>query len=136
MQRALASGCASGTLPRVITTAIIFGTLGWKTFLAAVVGLALFALAIGMWGYRRRRQHLIEKYGDAEIARRLMKGVLWQGETAEQVRESLGEPADIDQKVLKTKTKEVWKYRPTARNRFGLKITLDDGVVAGWEQND
>ena len=65
-----------------------------------------------------------------------MRGVLWQGETAEQLRESLGTPPDTDQKVLKTKTKEIWKYRPTKRNRFGLKVTLDDGIVTGWEQND
>ncbi len=65
-----------------------------------------------------------------------MRGVLWQGETAEQLRESLGNPADTDEKVLKTKTKEIWKYRPTARSRFGLKVTLDDGVVTGWEQKD
>jgi hypothetical protein len=135
-QRALASARACGTLPRVITSATFLALLGWKPLLAAIVALGLLALAIAVWGYRRRQQHLTERYGDPEIARRMMKGVLWQGETAEQVRESLGEPADIDQKVLKTKTKEVWKYRPTARNRFGLKVTLDDGVVTGWEQKD
>ena len=59
-----------------------------------------------------------------------------QGETQEQLLESLGRPEDIDKKVLKTKTKEIWKYRKTARNRFGLKVTLDDGIVTGWEQND
>ena len=36
--------------------------------------------------------------------------------------------------MLKTKVKEVWKYKPTGKNRYGLKITLDDGVVVGWEE--
>jgi len=26
--------------------------------------------------------------------------------------------------------------RKTARNRFGLKVTVDDRIVTGWEQND
>lgn len=120
----------------MVTSAIFLAALGWKSLLAGVVALGLLAVAFGVWGYRRRRRQLIDRYGDPEIARCLMKGILWQGETAEQVRESLGEPADIDEKVLKTKTKEVWKYRPTARNGFGLKITLDDGVVTGWAQQD
>ncbi len=107
-----------------------------EKILFGALGLAVFVLAVCVWAYRRRRRHLIEMYGDPEIARRIMKCILWKGETQEQLVESLGRPADIDQKVLKTKTKEVWKYRPTARNRFGLKVTLDDGIVAGWERND
>jgi hypothetical protein len=34
-----------------------------------------------VWAYGAA-QHLTEKYGDEEIARRMMKGVIWQGETA------------------------------------------------------
>lgn len=40
----------------------------------------------------------------------------------------------FDQKVLKTKTKEVWKYKPTGKNRYALKITLEDDEVIGWDQ--
>lgn len=103
--------------------------------IAIVVLLGLIA-AGAIWAYRQRRKHLTEKYGDEEIARRMMRGVIWQGETREQLLESLGKPVDIDEKVLKTKSKEIWKYRKTTRNRFGLKITLDDGVVVAWEKND
>jgi hypothetical protein len=107
-----------------------------RDYIFGAVGLVVLVATVCVWAYRRRRRHLIERYGDPEIARQIMKCVLWKGETQEQLLESLGRPADIDQKVLKTKTKEVWKYRPTARNRFGLKVTLDDGIVTGWEQND
>ncbi len=110
--------------------------LSLRDFGLATLGVAILVAVVCVWAYRRRRRHLVERYGDPEIARRIMRGILWQGETAEQLRESLGTPADTDQKVLKTKTKEIWKYRPTARNRFGLKVTLDDGIVAGWEQKD
>jgi hypothetical protein len=117
-------------------TAVFFAMLSFKSILAWIAALGLLAIVIAIWGYRQRRRHLIERYGDPEIARRIMKGILWQGETQEQLLESLGRPEDTDEKVLKTKTKQVWKYRPTAKNRFGLKVTLDDGVVVGWEQKD
>ena len=28
-----------------------------------------------------------------------------------------------------TRKREVWKYKPTGRNRYGLRITLDNNVV-------
>ena len=110
--------------------------MDFPLIIGALVALAILIAAFCVWGYRQRRKHLIEKYGDAEIAQRMMKGIIWQGETREQLLESLGKPVDTDEKVLKTKTKEIWKYRRTARNRFGLKVTLDDGVVVAWDRND
>ena len=104
--------------------------------IAAAIAIAVLVVAFCIWGYRQRRKHLVEKYGDPEIAHRMMKGIIWQGETREQLLESLGKPVDTDEKVLKTKTKEIWKYHRTARNRFGLKVTLDDGIVVAWDKND
>ena len=109
--------------------------MDFPQIIAAIIAIVVLIAAFCIWGYAQRRKHLIEKYGDAEIARRMMKGIIWQGETREQLLESLGKPVDSDEKVLKTKTKEIWKYRRTARNRFGLKVTLDDGVVVAWEKN-
>ena len=111
-------------------------TMHLSTCLALFAGTAALVCAIAVWAYRQRRRQLTAKYGDAETVRRIMRRVIWQGETQEQLRESFGEPADIDQKVLKTKRKEVWKYRPAGRNRFGLKVTLDDGVVVAWDMKD
>ena len=107
-----------------------------SSILALLVGALVFVALVCVWGYLQRRKQLTEKYGDPEIARRMMKRVLWQGETQEQLLESLGTPADIDQKILKTKSKEVWKYRPAGKNRFGLKVTLDNGVVVAWDMKD
>ena len=107
-----------------------------KTLALIVAGLAVVAVLVFLfarWALAQRRKHLIERYGDAEIAERIMKGVYWKGQTAEQLRDALGKPADIDQTVLKTKVKEVWKYQPTGKRRYAVKITLDDGVVVGWE---
>ena len=107
-----------------------------SSILAFVVGALVLVALAAAWGYRQRRRHLTEKYGDPEVARRIMKQILWQGETQEQLVESLGTPIDTDQKVMKTKSKEVWKYRPTGRNRFGLRVTLDDGIVVAWDVKD
>jgi len=74
------------------------------------------------------------KYQDEKLIENLLDEKFWRGQTAEQLRDSLGEPLDIDQKALKTKVKEVWKYEQTGKNRYGLKIKLEDGVVVGWDQ--
>ncbi len=107
-----------------------------KTFGLIVAGLLAVALLVFLfarWALAQRRRHLIERYYDPSIADRIMKGMYWRGQTADQLRDAIGKPADIDQTVLKTKVKEIWKYQPSGKRRYGLKITLDDGVVIGWE---
>ena len=81
-----------------------------------------------------KRARLMMKSRDEELIERLLEEKFWVGQTKEQLINSLGEPLDVNQKVLKTKVKEVWKYEQTGKNRYGLKITLDDGVVVGWNQ--
>ena len=108
----------------------------FATILTLLPGVLILTALACVWGYRQRRKQLTEKYGDPEIARRIMRRVLWPGETQEQLLESLGTPADTDQKILKTKSKEIWKYRPVGKNRFGLRVTLDDGIVVAWDSKD
>lgn len=81
-----------------------------------------------------KRAKLMMKYKDEKLIERLMEEKFWVGQTKEQLIDSLGEPLDVDEKVLKTKVKEVWKYEQTGKNRYGLKVKLDDGVVVGWDQ--
>lgn len=103
--------------------------------LIAVLVLAFAAwLLISSYNAKKRREALFKKYGDAEVVARIIKKMFWQGQTQEQLRDSLGRPLDTDEKVLKTKTKEIWKYNRVGKNRYGLRITLENGVVVGWEQ--
>jgi hypothetical protein len=81
---------------------------------------------------RQRRDALVERFG-VDDAGRIVRGEIWVGATADMIRESLGSPADKDQKVLKTKSKEIWKYHPAGTNRYKLRVTLENGVVVGWE---
>lgn len=83
-----------------------------------------------------KREMLLLKYRDPDLVDRLMRQTVWQGQTEEQIFDSLGPPLDIDQKVLKTKKKEIWKYNQTGVNRYGLKVTIENGVVIGWDQKD
>jgi hypothetical protein len=39
----------------------------------------------------------------------------------------------VDEKVLKTKTKSVWKYGYVAKNRYSTKFLIEDEIVVGWE---
>lgn len=99
----------------------------WWLCIALVIVLGLFLLLA-------KRIHLTMKYKDETLVDNLLEERFWVGQTAEQLRDALGEPLDLDQTVLKTKVKEVWKYDQTGKNRYGLKIKLEDGVVVGWEQ--
>ena len=81
-----------------------------------------------------RRRELMKKYGDEEIVELIMQQKIWQGQTLEQIQDSIGEPVEVDQKVYKTKTKQGWKYQQTSRTRFLLRITTENGKVVGWDQ--
>jgi hypothetical protein len=59
---------------------------------------------------------------------------IWQGMTKEQLVDSWGRPEDVDQKVYKTKTKEIWKYGQMGKNRYRERVYAEDGVVVGWQQ--
>ncbi|KJZ12565.1 hypothetical protein TW85_15835 [Marinomonas sp. S3726] len=91
------------------------------------------------WGNAKKaraekRNKLMQKYNDENIVNNIMNQTIWQGQTSDQVAESLGQAEDIDQKVLKTKKKEIWKYGSEGGNRYQLRITLENDVVVGWDQ--
>jgi hypothetical protein len=81
-----------------------------------------------------RRKILMAKYNDETAVDKIMKHTIWKGMTASQLVDALGEPELKEQKVLKTKTTETWKYGQKTRARFKWRISLDDGVVTGWEE--
>lgn len=80
-----------------------------------------------------RKKRLLERYGDEEVVRRIIEKRVWQGETEHMLIDSLGQPLAIDERVLKTKTKQIWKYHQTRRGAFGTRVTIENGVVVGWD---
>jgi len=79
-----------------------------------------------------RWDDLARRYGP-EIAGRIWRKEIWQGQTEEQLIESKGPPMDIDEKVSRAKIKRIFKYYWQGANRYGLRVMLEDGVVVGWE---
>lgn len=76
----------------------------------------------------------MNKYKDEVLVEKLMSRSFWQGQTGEQLTDSLGLPEDINEQVLKTMKKEIWKYDKTGNNRYALKITIENGKVIGWDK--
>ena len=81
-----------------------------------------------------RKERIYEKYGCTEIADRIINKTIWVGESTDQLLDSLDKPIDIDENVLKTKRKEIWKYYQKSTNRFGLKIMIENGLIVGWDE--
>ena len=109
-------------------------SMGWS-MLIGIFGIAIILYFVFKSAQtKKRRNSLMAKYQDVTIVDNLMKQSFWQGQTSEQLLDSLGNPEDIDEKILKTKKKEIWKYNHQGSNRYGLRITLDNDLVIGWEQ--
>lgn len=83
--------------------------------------------------YEAQRSLITQRY-EPEIAQKILNHEIWQGMTAEQLRDSAGREAVIETIVMKTKRKEIWKYDQETETRFGTRVTLEDGVVVGWTQ--
>lgn len=111
-------------------------TTGWKLPVAVLVACILL-----VWGYKysqkqKRLADLRAKYSDGDTVQKVYAGYFWEGQTEEQLRDALGQPDAVDNKLLKTMTREIWKYHPSGVNRYRLRITVDNGRVAGWDKKN
>lgn len=99
-----------------------------------IIVLIVSAVLIAFIMNAMRRAALMKKYGDKALVDRLMRRMIWEGQTAGQLVDAIGKPAQIDEKVMKAKTRDTWKYNQRSRTRFGLRVTVEDGVVVGWDK--
>jgi hypothetical protein len=83
---------------------------------------------------RQRREALFSKYGNDQVVQDIIDGVVRQGMTLGMVLDSWGNPAAVDEKVYRTKTKQILKYHPGPRRTFASRVTVEDGIVVGWVQ--
>lgn len=102
--------------------------------IATFIGLKILGFILDSRRKKARRKRLLNKYSDINIVNRIINGTIWQGQTAEQLFDSRGNPEDIDSKVLKSKTKEIWKYYQARKGQFKLRVILENDVVVGWEE--
>jgi uncharacterized membrane protein len=107
----------------------ITDSIGTGAFVACLV--AVLAAVIFYFVQKRaaRLAYLRTKYGDETIVQSIMAQKLWQGQSMEQLLDSQGKPQSIDCNLLKTRKREVWKYQPSGKGRYRLRVTLDDDVV-------
>jgi hypothetical protein len=118
----------------VAVVAKSLGTLGPATALIiCVVGIGAL-IGLKVYQSRARLAYLRNKYGNEAIVQGIIQHHFWEGQTSEQLVDSIGNPASVDQKVLKTRKREIWKYNRQGVNRYGLRITLDGDIVVGWDQ--
>lgn len=103
-------------------------------FVGILVGAGALLLALDAYTRWIQRKVLMARYNDQAVVDKIMRHVIWQGMTASQIVDALGEPELKEQKVMKTKTIETWRYGQKTRTRFQWRITLEDGVVTGWEE--
>ena len=139
------------SLIRILPTAMA-SAAGGGALLALASGVPLFAVVLLLcclgalvlrrtWiaseqEYLRARAEMRAAELREEQSIRIERKELWVGETAAQLRDALGEPEVIDVKPLKTRSREIWKYGRTGRNRYATRITLDNGTVVRWQQRD
>jgi hypothetical protein len=83
--------------------------------------------------WERRRADLISRFGEQD-ADRILAQRIWQGMTVEQLHEAIGAPVEVSRRVFKTKISETHKYVPTRKNRFNMRVMLEDGAVVTWDK--
>lgn len=111
----------------------VIDVTGWVLPVVVVVVIIGLVIATRANKRRKRLEALRRKYPE-EIVQRILGGQIWQGQTEEQLIDAIGSPAEVDTKVLKTMQREIWKYGRISAKRFRLRITVENGMVAGWDQ--
>ena len=109
-------------------------SIGWAALITIIIAAIILFYSYKSAQTKKRREKLMEKYQDEALVNDLMEHSFWQGQTSYQLIDSLGNPKDVDKKILKTKKKEIWKYNHQGGNRYNLRITLDNDIVVGWDQ--
>lgn len=73
-----------------------------------------------------RRLEIQSKFGSSAFLPYILEGSVVKGMNKNMVVASIGRPKDIKKEVLKTKTKEAWKYS-------SREINFEDDTVIGWK---
>lgn len=116
----------------------VAGGLAWMLWVSHLWVLLLLSPALYFWykhnKQQQRLQYLRSKYQNEALVQRILQRNYWQGQTGEQLLDALGEPVCRDEKQMQSGLREVWKYGQWGVNRYKLRITLDNGIVIGWER--
>jgi hypothetical protein len=102
---------------------------------AAIIGLFILRKIWLSHQHKKWINYLKNKYNNnMMVVNAIDKGEVWQGQSAEQLIDSIGRPVAMDRQVLKTKTKETWKYQRLRKGQYSLRIFLENDFVVGWDK--
>jgi len=98
-----------------------------------ILAIAIGWIATKTWDGHARWRYLVDRFGE-EAARRIQLKEIWQGETAEMVEQTFGKPLEVKESVLKATVKHTYCYQRVAKNRFALRVHIENGAVVGWDR--
>lgn len=75
----------------------------------------------------------MEKYGDADIVARIRGRKVWIGQTAEQLRDSCGNPLSVLREPSKGSSKETWKWGNLGAGQYKHHVVLEDDIVVSFD---
>ncbi|MEJ2467787.1 MAG: hypothetical protein P8Y51_01720 [Campylobacterales bacterium] len=95
----------------------------------------------------RKDELLRFKYRDAALMRKIKKGVIWKGESTEQLVDSLGAPDSIKPLNGRDTNTAIWDYGKRVAYESdedkkklifedGLLIELKEGAIVGWKSKE
>lgn len=142
-------GCLLACVLAVPALAIV-GRIAKESSVGALVTVALCIFGLFWWQSHRsnaardrvlaeeqaaneaRWNSLCQRFGP-DGAHRIWTQTLWVGAPSDAVSAMFGPPIDVDERVMKTRRTLTLKYFPKGADRYGLRVFVEDGVVAGWE---
>ena len=113
-------------MPENLTSLLLIAA---AVLIGAVVVWILIRLAI----FRLKRWLWMLRHEDAEMVAVMLEGQIARGMTLDMVLDVWGDPADMEEVVLKTKSRRQLKYDQTGKNRYGTRVYLEEDIVVGWE---
>ncbi|MBP3139112.1 hypothetical protein ACTFQ5_20955 [Aliivibrio fischeri] len=82
---------------------------------------------------KRRKNYLLSKYMDEYVVEQILKNRIWQGQTKEEVEDSIGLPVKIERTVFKHNITECWKYKKR-KGEYSFLVLFENGEVVGWHE--
>lgn len=132
----------------IIIICIVFVIYRWieqNVLISSIAACVFIGLFIAYKAHQSNQQkiarekqcaYLLSKYKKQDIVDRILNNEYWKGQTTDQLEDSIGPAHAVDRQVLKTKTKETWKYHEVKRGQFSTRIEIENGQVVGWSAKD
>lgn len=135
----LGSGCTAGFYSMTLGLFFVLWAIDMKRgdrMLKRGLEVANLGIINSILPSYQRHEEVFRKYGDDDIAEAIAKETFVKGMTGEMLTESIGRPHSITHQTVEEQNQEVWNYYPQGADRFGLKITFEEGKIIAWDQKN